>query len=251
MSRNKNKLIYQVGGNPQLLQHACHRLVSIAHKQKEAITVKRIYDTIEYLFLKNSNLATLMREVKQDNFLEDLIQKIIKGEKIKYLPYKEYSIAGTGPIVKGSDGFCTIRSPLYRKYLRDILEIYPEGAATMFICYSRKDEKWLREFLKFPHVDDRQRILFEWEAQAEKPFDRWYYEFQENLSNAHIAIFLISDHSLTSDFLLRQEIQALLMESKEKSKNIFHLLVPSTTVETIHKLAEFGKENKKQVDSKV
>ncbi len=236
----RDKLIHQVGGNPQLLQHACHKLVNTAYKQKRTIGVTNVDETSEYLFKRNSNLATLMKEVKSDYFLEDLLRRIIKGEKIIYLPYKEYSIAGTGPISEDTNRCCTIRNPLYRKFLRDIFEIYPIEIPQLLICYTSQDEKWLKQFFKIPDFDDFQKMLFLWEEKRNKPFDEWYYELQEKIGNAQLTILLVSDNSLTDDFLLKKEIRDLIIQSEKEGKHIFKLLVPGTAGETIHNLAGFG-----------
>jgi len=226
----KDKLILQTGGHPQLLQHACHKLVNTAYKKKKRITVKDVDDTIDYLLKDNANISNLWHQVKKDTCLKDLILRILKGEKIEYLRHTDYSISEAGPIVEDVDRCCAIRNPIYKKFLRDILDVFPQVKPKVLICFYRRDEKWLKQFFNIPDFADYQVSLFEWQEKMTKNFTECYHELQANIEEAFMTIFVLSDHPLTPDFFLREEIFELIRQQEKAGKYIFKLVVPGASL---------------------
>jgi hypothetical protein len=122
----KEELIAKVSGHPQLLQHLCYLLVEeISTREKKVITGTDLVKAIEELFKKSGNLETLKNQIKDDANLHFLLGKILNGEKIKYLTYKDYSKAGVGPVIEGEKKYCKLRNPLYEEYLAEIMADMP------------------------------------------------------------------------------------------------------------------------------
>ncbi len=112
----KEELISQTSRHPQLMQHLCYLLVESTFKKGLRITRLDVENSIKKLFKENDNLSALRKEVQSNQNLQQLIERIINGEKIRYLPYQEYSISGTGPITQHDD-FCAIRNKIYENFL--------------------------------------------------------------------------------------------------------------------------------------
>ena len=115
-----DELVKLTSGHPQILQHFCHLLVDRALSLKREICRADILETIEVLFIENSNLKALNTEVKTNRVLEELIKKLLKGEQIEYYPYHELSTTGIGPIMSDNK-LCAIRNNLYKElFLKSI-----------------------------------------------------------------------------------------------------------------------------------
>ncbi len=115
----KQKLLSQISGHPQLLQHACHLLVGKAVASNMSIAEKDVEDALRILFKTNTILETLIGTIKDEDKLEKLLESILKGEKKTYHPYKAFSMAGAGAVVEDGKGFCKIRNNLYERFLLD------------------------------------------------------------------------------------------------------------------------------------
>lgn len=241
----KDSLISQLSGHPQLLQHTCYILANIAIEQKRSITEKDINDVIQTLFKENSNLETLRQEIKINDIFEDLIRDILNGEEKKFYPYKEYSIGGAGPIIADRNGFCTIRNEVYKQFLKGILELKEPLKRKVFVCCSREDEKWVERLFEYSRPLKNQEISrFVWEDQKSKPDQDLYNELEIKINRADMTILLISENSFSPDFILREEILALLKRKVKEEKIILPVLTPQFGWENIQNLKEIGVHTK-------
>jgi len=116
----KEELIFQTSCHPQLLQHLCYLLVDNAMKKEFSITSADVQNSIETLLVTSDNLNALRKEIQLNKKLMQLVEKILKGEKIQYLPYQDFNISGTGPIIQ-QDDFCAIRNKIYEDFLRRVI----------------------------------------------------------------------------------------------------------------------------------
>lgn len=239
----KKKLISEISGHPQLLQQTCHILFENASKQKKDITVKDVDDAIETLLKQSDNLDTLKQDFKLNAILEELTREILGGKKLGYLPYKEFSYAGAGPIIEDENGCCAIRNNVYETFLKEMIKVLPtphkKSLPKVFICCSSKDQKWQEALSGALNIDRLENLLI-WEAQNSrgKPKEELYQVIEEYIDTADISIFFISENSLTPDFLLENAILTLIKEKTKQGKNIFPVWVPSAAWKNIKKLAE-------------
>jgi len=130
----EREIMTRTSAHPQLLQHLCYLLVDNLAEGTAAITTADVEQAVARLFKNNDNLETLENQLKRDENLRNLVIRLLRGEKVKYLSYHKYAATGAGPVVErvetGSDGeekYCTFRSPLYREYLEKIIDLdeYP------------------------------------------------------------------------------------------------------------------------------
>jgi len=115
----KHRLLSEINGHPQLLQHACYMLVNRATGQNKSLTEQDITDVIEILLKENSALIRLREELEENNDLGELVKDVLNGNKIKFLPYKEFSLFGSGAVT-GYEDHCVIRNGLYKKIMIEV-----------------------------------------------------------------------------------------------------------------------------------
>lgn len=96
---------------------------------------------------------------------------------------------------------------------------------TIFISYSHKDEGWKDKLLSQLGVFVKQDLLNVWEDRQIGAGEDWYEKIQEAMNSATVAVLLISQHFLTSDFILREEATRLLRRRDEKGLVIFPVLI--------------------------
>jgi hypothetical protein len=121
----KEKLISQVSGHPQLMQHLCYILIEPAleseEKRKKSITLEEVDNAIRRIMIENTNLKALEIEIKTNKVLEDLTRQILEGEDKDYMPYRDLSITGTGPIVQNGL-YCAIRNKIYEEMMENVIQ---------------------------------------------------------------------------------------------------------------------------------
>jgi len=133
---------------------------------------------------------------------------------------------------RDKNGNCAIRNKIYEKFLRDFFPIpipisidtnkhkktsksnpvasKTEEKPTVFICYSRKDEKWKDKLLPHLNVLAYQEICIPWHDKDISPGKEWVEEIRKNIDRAKAAVFLVTANSLSSYFILHDEITELL-----------------------------------------
>jgi len=95
--------------------------VEKALSNNKYITTSDVENAIEILFVESDNLSSLANEITSDKILMELIEKILSKEEVPYLPYKKYSIAGTGPIVQQKK-ICALRNKIYEDFIENIID---------------------------------------------------------------------------------------------------------------------------------
>lgn len=247
----REELIYKTGGHPQILQEACFKLFEIASKEKREITELEVKNEIDQLFLYNDSFNLLRISVEKNKILENLlISMILKKEKSQYLPYSEFRLNDSGPIIKDEDGYCKIRNPLFEEFLKGILEnrvdstnhlieqipqrseihnVYQKKSKKknvfqIFIAYSHYDLAWKNElvfFLKNLEIHGV-KILDDGGIPVGENFDK---DLEEKIDNSDIAIFLVSHYSLGSAYIINKEIPRILKRWKSKELIFYPILI--------------------------
>ncbi len=80
----------------------------------------------------------------------------------------------------------------------------------VFISYSHKDEKWKERVVSHLGVLQKEGLLDVWDDRRIVAGTDWEPEIEAALKSARVAILLVSDHFLNSDFILTKEVPALL-----------------------------------------
>ena len=96
----------------------------------------------------------------------------------------------------------------------------------VFISYSRKDEKWLHrvESMLQPLVS-KGKIITWVDRKDIRPGDPWDEEIKKALAAAKIAVLLVSEQFLASEYITKVELPAILDAAKKKECTLFWILI--------------------------
>ena len=119
--KDKNYLYNQLGGHPQMVQHALNELALSQQKKDAPITRPDVNNALKNLREHNTCLKILKHQVRNDDQLQELIIDISKGKTpIPFFRHDEYALKGTGVIRKGKKGECAFRNKLFKSYLDNL-----------------------------------------------------------------------------------------------------------------------------------
>lgn len=96
---------------------------------------------------------------------------------------------------------------------------------TVFISYSHKDEEWKDRLVAHLGVAQQQGLLFAWEDRLIGGGEDWYTKIQDAMNAASVAVLLVSFNSLTSNFILHEEVKRLLQRRDEEGLHIFPIII--------------------------
>jgi hypothetical protein len=103
-----------------------------------------------------------------------------------------------------------------------------DNRSKVFICYSHKDEKFLRELS--PHLEllakNNQTDI--WSDRKIEPGSKWQDEIKNAIEAARVAILLVSVDFLTSQFITEYELPALLRAARLQHVRILPVSVRPT-----------------------
>lgn len=102
-----------------------------------------------------------------------------------------------------------------------------QSKKTIFISYSHSDEKYKNEVVKtlkgleyvFPNMK-----FDVWSDERIRTGQKWLDEIEQALQKANIAIMILSRDFIASDFIMKKEVPALLLNAKEKGTIIINLV---------------------------
>jgi hypothetical protein len=96
----------------------------------------------------------------------------------------------------------------------------------VFISYSHQDKKWLQrvESMLQPLVS-KGKIITWVDRKDIRPGDPWDEEIKKALAAAKIAVLLVSEHFLASEYITKVELPAILEAAKKKECTIFWLRI--------------------------
>jgi hypothetical protein len=84
------------------------------------------------------------------------------------------------------------------------------GRPTVFVSYSRQDKRWKNRLVQQLKVLEPEGVLEVWDDQQISLGGDWQSEIEQAMERAAVAVLLISAASLTSEFILGQEVPRLL-----------------------------------------
>lgn len=95
---------------------------------------------------------------------------------------------------------------------------------TIFISYSHLDEDWKDRVLRHLGVSQKQGHLELWHDRLIGAGEDWERQIQDAMNAASVAVLLVSANSLTSDFILCDEICYLLQRRATEGLRIFPII---------------------------
>jgi len=106
-----------------------------------------------------------------------------------------------------------------------------EPRKTVFVSYAHKDRKWADELVKFlaPWIRDKRLDL--WDDSRIEPGDDWRKEIKKSLEEATVAVLLVTQNFLASEFISKYELPLLLGRAQKKQVRIAWLAVGYSTFE--------------------
>jgi TIR domain len=94
-----------------------------------------------------------------------------------------------------------------------------------FVSYSHKDKKWVDELHKMLVPLLRNGAITIWDDTKIKNGVRWDDEIQNALAQAGMAILLVSDNFLASDYIMERELPFILTAAKNEELSLLWVLL--------------------------
>ncbi len=101
----------------------------------------------------------------------------------------------------------------------------------VFISYSHKDVEWLTKLKMFLQPLEDQGLLHVWDDSDIKPGALWMDEIRQSLASARVAVFLITQNFLSSEFIREKELPVLLKSAQDRGCTVFWIAISASTVD--------------------
>jgi hypothetical protein len=101
----------------------------------------------------------------------------------------------------------------------------------VFVSYSHIDEPWLQRLRKFLKPLEDQGLIHIWDDTKILVGSDWRSEIEKSLKSAKMAVFLVTQDFLNSQFIQTQEIPSLLERAEQEGVKIVWIAVKSSTVQ--------------------
>jgi KaiC/GvpD/RAD55 family RecA-like ATPase len=111
---------------------------------------------------------------------------------------------------------------------------------TVFISYSHLDEQWKDRLVKHLGVAEKQGLLQTWNDRNLSGGDDWFAEIINAIERGSVAVLLVSHNSLTSNFILSDEVPRMLARHKLQAARFYPMVVEDCDWEAVEWLKRFN-----------
>jgi hypothetical protein len=114
----------------------------------------------------------------------------------------------------------------------------------IFVSYSHKDQVWLERIKSAIKSMKLSGINIDlWSDQKIKTSQVWREEINKALENSCAAILLISTDFLASDFIVSEELPALLENARQNKTKIINLIIKPSRIKHIESISRYQAVN--------
>jgi serine/threonine protein kinase len=96
---------------------------------------------------------------------------------------------------------------------------------SVFVSYSHEDESWKDKVVRHLRVLELQGHVELWDDRRIVPGENWRDAIDGTLASARVALLLVSANSLTSEFILGEEVPALLRRRASEGLRLIPVIV--------------------------
>lgn len=104
-------------------------------------------------------------------------------------------------------------------------------SSPIFISYSHRDTEYLEMFQTFLKPFIRGKQITPWDDRQIKPGTLWREEIKNALARADVAVLLVSQYFLASDFIDKDELPPILEAARTRGLTVYWIAVKSSSFE--------------------
>ena len=125
----------------------------------------------------------------------------------------------------------------------------PPAKPHIFISYSHKDEMWKDRLMTHLQVLALEDYFEVWDDRQITTGEDWYTEIEQAMTQASLAVLLVTANFLTSDFIRGKEVPHLMERRRSEGMRVYPIIVapcPWQRVEWLSRIQVRPKDGKEQ-----